>query len=66
MSLARTTDPEQLAELKQLYRDMAKGLPTEALPDFGYGPMVYLGDSVYITKSGHLYEDDGDDTETDD
>lgn len=66
MSLSRTTDAADLAHFKKLFKDLTAGVPTHALPDFGYGPMAYVGDDMYITKSGHWFEDDDDDTETDD
>lgn len=45
---------------QELFKTLSEGVPEKYLPDWGWGPMAYMGDGIYICKSGYTYSDGSD------
>jgi hypothetical protein len=53
-----TETEEQRVYNQEMFDGLAEGLPHEAITDWGYGPMIYLADSIWLCKSGYMYADE--------
>jgi hypothetical protein len=58
--LDEDSSAEEIRENKQIYKEMSAGLPPDAICDFGEGPMIYVGEDIYLAKNGHWYSDEED------